>query len=406
MAPRTKRILVLTPRYPYPVIGGDRLRIYQVCKALSKHAELTLLSLCETRAEMDAPLSDDGVFTRVERIYLSRWRSYLNTALALPTRTPLQIAYYKSQEYRRRVHQLLQSHDLCLAHLIRVGEYVREARLPTVLEMTDAISMNYGRANEFSQALSLKSLAYRFEAQRLFAYEKKILSDFDLVTLVSDKDADFLLGEGPRDNVLISSNGVDVHSLPFSRREDSEPLIAFIGNMMSMQNMDAASYFARDVLPLLRQRFECRFRVVGRITAEDERTLLRYPGVEVFGNVANIADAVGRARLGVAPIRIGAGIQNKILEYMALGLPAVVSSTGWEGLSARPGQELLIANTPDEYVEAIAKLWLDPRLAVSLAQAGRRYVEQTHDWSQRLRPLVERVEGLLGTDREARAVPA
>ena len=94
-----KKLLVLTPRFPYPVIGGDKLRIYHLCRVLSRRFSLTLLSMCESDDEMHAALPDDGVFDRVERVFLSRRRSYLNTLLALPTRTPLQVAYYRSRAF-------------------------------------------------------------------------------------------------------------------------------------------------------------------------------------------------------------------------------------------------------------------------------------------------------------------
>ncbi|CUH70210.1 sugar transferase, PEP-CTERM/EpsH1 system associated [Thalassovita autumnalis] len=105
-----KRLLVLTPRLPYPVMGGDRLRIYQVCKALSARYSLTLLSLCETREEMDCVIPNDGVFHRVERVLLTKARSYLNTLMVLPTPTPLQVGYYRSAAFQEAVNRLLPEH--------------------------------------------------------------------------------------------------------------------------------------------------------------------------------------------------------------------------------------------------------------------------------------------------------
>ena len=98
-----KSLLIVTPRYPYPVIGGDRIRIYYLCKALSQHFEVSLLSLCETREEMASPLPEDGVFSSIERIYYPKWRSWINALLAIPTRSPLQVAYYGSSLLARRI---------------------------------------------------------------------------------------------------------------------------------------------------------------------------------------------------------------------------------------------------------------------------------------------------------------
>lgn len=390
------KVLVLTPRYPYPVIGGDRLRIYQLCLELSRSCSLTLLSLCQTTAELNAAPPEDGVFEHVERVYLPHWRSVFNALAALPGRVPLQVAYYRSAEFARRLQALLPRHDLCLAHLIRTGDYLRHIPRPRVLEMTDAISLNYQRVRDIGLVKHLRGWVYRLEADRLQDYEQRILNDFNLVTLVSATDRSHLLGERDAEHVLVCSNGVDLARLPFRIRPDPDPVVAFIGNMTSMQNLDACQYFIEEVLPLLHQRGEYRFRAVGRIHPGDARRLARHDGVEVLGNVDSIADSVGNAGVGVAPVRIGAGVQNKILEYMALGLPVVSSPLALEGLAAQPGRDLLVAERPAAYAEAIERLFRERSLAHALAKAGRAYVERHHSWSGQLAPFVAKVHQLAG----------
>jgi len=384
-----RRILVLTPRFPYPVVGGDRLRIFEICRELARHNDLTLLSLCESQVEMVSIPPEDGVFKRIERVLLPKWRSVLNALAALPRGTPLQIAYYQSSAFANRVQALLPEHDICLAHLVRTGHYVRQAKIPTVLEMTDAISMNYKRVRELKQARGLKSWVYRFEANRLLRYERSALEEFDAVTLVSELDRDFLLDGRRGDNVVVCSNGVDLEALPFRDRRISEPVAAFIGNMTSIQNLDACFYFAEEILPLVRDRLQCKFRVVGRIKTGDARRLSAIEGVEVLCNVANVADAVGNARVGVAPVRLGAGVQNKVLEYMALGLPVITSPVALEGLQAQADVDLLVAATPEEFASQLETLWHDEVLRAELAASGLRYVEEHHSWARRLQPLVD-----------------
>lgn len=391
---RRRRILVLAPRFPYPVIGGDRLRIYEVCRELAKHHDLTLLSLCESQEEMSAVPPADGVFVRIERVLLPKWRSVLNALAALPRSTPLQIAYYQSSKFAARVRELSPQHDVCLAHLIRTGHYVRQAQIPTVLEMTDAISMNYQRVRELGKMRGFKSWVYRLEADRLLRYEQAVIEDFSIVTLVSELDRDFLVQGRSRENVIVCSNGVDLDALSFRERRTSEPVVAFIGNMTSIQNLDACFFFAEEVLPLVRERLHCQFRVVGRIKLGDARRLSAIEGVEVLSNVVNVAEAVGNARVGVAPVRLGAGVQNKVLEYMALGLPVITTPLALEGLQARAGIELLVAASPDEYASQLAKLWSNEALRMKLAIAGLHYVKKHHSWSHQLRPLVDMVAHL------------
>ena len=395
MKNQKKRILILTPRFPYPVIGGDRLRIYQVCKALSTRFSLTLLSLCESKAELSMSIPRDGIFDRVERVFLPRVHSYFNALMALPGRTPMQVAYYRCDAFARSVQRLLPEHDGVLSHLIRCGEYVRGAAKPKILEMTDAISLNYERVCTLNESTGFKGLVYRVEASRLKTYEQKIIDDFDLSVLVSETDKLFLVGES-NNRVLVCSNGVSLRQLPFLKRTDSKPVIVYIGNMASVQNMDACLYFAKDVMPQIVKRLQATFRVVGKISDDNATRLRALPNVEVTGPVDDIAKAVANARIGVCPVRLAAGVQNKVLEYMSLGLPVVTSQIGLEGFQARPEIDLLVADTAEQYVCQIERLWNDGSLASSLAQNGRTYVEAHHDWEARLKPMLDRVSAILG----------
>lgn len=389
---RKPRLLVLTSRYPYPVIGGDRLRIYYMCRELAKDYSLTLLSLCDSQAQLQMSLPEDGLFERVERVFLPRWRSILNVFCALPSRIPLQIAYYTSDSFAQRLNELIGEHDICLAHLIRTGHYIREMRgLIRVLEMTDAISLNYQRVKAQGRPKSLKALAYMIEANRLLAYERAMLDAFENVSLISETDRDFLLDGKSKPSILICSNGVNLDLLPFTQRNPARPIIVFIGNMQTVQNLDACEYFIKEIMPRVKRQLDVSFRIVGRINPADAARLGQHLDVEVTGEVASMASAVADAWVGICPMRIGAGVQNKVLEYMGLGLPALVSPIGAEGLEARAGHDMIVATTPKQWADALVSLWQQPGVACALARSGRTYVETHHDWSVRLAALRDRI---------------
>ena len=398
MALDRKKILVLAPRLPYPKIGGDRLRLHGLCTVLSQHFDLTLLSLCEDEEQFQMPVPADGIFSRIERVRLPRHRSYLNTLLALPQSKPLQIAYYQSDEFATRLAELLPGHDLVFAHLIRTGDYVRHLNHPKVLEMTDAVALKYERVRESGAELGLMmSHVYSVEATRLKAYEKSIVADFDCSVLVSDVDKNYLLdGNGvDASRLLICSNGIDTNELPHQFAPDGRTIV-FIGNMTSLQNLDGAWHFIHDILPLVRRELpEAGFKIVGRIDHADAARLESVDGVSVTRQVESIAEATRGASVGVCSIRFGAGIQNKVLEYMALGIPVVTSTIGYEGLEAIPGTDLVVADQPEAVAASCIDLLTRRDRAERLACAARRYVETRHDWQENLAPLVQRLHQIL-----------
>jgi glycosyltransferase involved in cell wall biosynthesis len=195
---------------------------------------------------------------------------------------------------------------------------------------------------------------------------------------------------------MVCSNGVDLAGLPYRVRSTASRILIFIGDMRTVQNQDMCHFFAEEVLPLLRKRADYRFRIVGSITPALAERYLVHDGVEVTGRVESVAEAAADGAIGVCPMRIGAGVQNKILEYMALGLPVVATSLAYEGLRAKSGEDLLIANTPEEFVERIEWLTINGSWAVEMTKRARAFVERDHEWGRMVAPLVRALGELVG----------
>lgn len=385
-----KKILVVCPRFPYPVVGGDKLRIYNMCRVLAMEHQVTLVSFCESKEELFYSIPDDGVFKEVHRVFLPKWKSWLNTLRALFARYSLQVAYYDSPAMSSKVNDLLSDCDIVIAHLIRTASYVYNADKYKILEMTDAISLNYERVRQIAKNRNLRSVIYGLEVERLKQFEQEMISCFDRTILVSDVDREYLsrrVSANDAKKIMVCSNGVDVDALPYNFFPDGKTIV-FIGNMVTLQNLDAAEYFSSEIFPrILIKHPDAIFKIVGKINQADMKRFQAIPSVSVTGAVASIADTVAGASVGVCPMRLGAGIQNKILEYMALGIPAVISSMGFEGLQVEPGRDVIVADEPELVANSIVKILENPLKFEPMAFAARKYVEQNHSWVGKMQPL-------------------
>lgn len=394
---KNKSILILTPRFPYPPIGGDKLRIFKECEVLSKKYDLGLVSFIDEDFDYDdyIDLKSIGVFKEIHLIKKSKFRSYVDTLFGFLKGQSLQVSYYSSKAMSAKVEELSIKYDVIFPHLIRMAQYVFPfvKRKITILEMTDAISMNYSRVKGFS----FKKVLYKIERSRLLKYEIKCIESFNLTSLISNKDKDYFGVEDVcSDKFIVVSNGVslqDIQRQDNKRRLDKKEII-FIGNINTEQNYDAVLWFSKYVMPRLIDK-GFRFKIIGKISNSKKTVLDKYPGVEVTGTVKSMTEATSASWIGVCPMRIGAGVQNKVLEYMALGLPCITSSVGYEGLSANINEEILVADTPDEIISKISVLSDDSCLYNKISDGGHNYVKHNHDWDSVINPLAIKIKNIL-----------
>jgi len=377
------RICFLTPRFPYPPLKGDTLRVYHQLRTLSRDHEITLLSLA------DAPVSHDdyaqvaALCARVEVVPLPRWRMLWNVGTGLASSRPLQVQYYRSAAVHAKLAALLaqEPFDVLHATLIRVLPYVWKLRRPpVVVDLIDSLTLNL--ADRRDQVRGPKRLGYELEYRRVRRYEQAVVRHFPALVVTTEADRQDL---GGGEQITVIPNGVDLDRFAFRGPDGRDPAtLIFTGNMGYHPNEEAVIWFAAEVWPLLRaQRPGIRWQIVGANPGERVRVLAQPgSGIEVLGRVPDMTTYLGQATVAIAPMRSGSGIQNKVLEAMAVGTPVVATSIANRGVRGAPDHDLLVADTPAAQAAALTGLLADPPAQVRLSQAGRAFVEQQFRWEQ------------------------
>ena len=392
------KLLLLSSRPPWPPTRADQMTVDRLIRFLAQRGvDVDLACFVESEAEDRALRSELGpVCRRIATVRLPRWRGYANTALSLPTRAPMQVAYYRSPEMARLVQKrvLREHYDLVYTHLIRMAEYARGLPVPKVIGLQISQALNLQRMVD-NVGDPARRLFYRIEADKVRPYEAALCCDFDRVFLVGQRDIEELQKSAPVTNALVQPHGQDVPAyacLAAARREPGA--IVMSGVMATYTNVDAATWFAREIFPLVEREVpEASFWIVGRHPQREVEALARPPRVVVTGEVPDVSDWLLRAEVGVAPLRIGAGMQNKLVQAMAAGLPVVATPIANEGIAATPDLHLWLRDEPRAFADAVITLLRDRTTRERLGVAARSHVERHWTWEahfeQQLRVFAE-----------------
>jgi sugar transferase (PEP-CTERM/EpsH1 system associated) len=395
------RILFITPRFPYPPLKGDSLRTYHQIRVLSREHSVSLLAMSEGEVSRGDYARVAELCERVSVVPLPKSRAMFNLAAGVSSRLPLQVSYYRSAALREKLREMLAEGQFDVVHatLIRVLPYVWDLQQPpVVVDLIDSLTLNLQDRRD--KVRGPMRVGYELEYGRVRRYEQEVVRHFRSLVVSSPADKE-VLGEG---NVTVIPNGVDLDSFPFAGQEGREDnLLVFTGNMGYHPNEEAVVWFAGEVWPLVRERHPgLRFQVVGTNPGERVRALADGSnGIEVLGKVPDVAACLHRATISVAPMHTGSGIQNKVLEAMSTGTPVVATSTANRGVRAIPERDLLVADSAADFAAAVSRLLGDPQLRDSLAEQGRRYVQQEFRWEQHGARLVELYEAAAGLPRTA-----
>ncbi len=391
------RLLVLLSRFPHPLDKGDKLRAFYQLATLSRRHEIVLCALSDEPVTAASMAAVAPHCRRVEVVPLPRAAAWGRVARALPGRHPLQVEYFRTPAAARAVRELLRAcrPDHVLAQLVRTAELARHLDgVPRTLDLMDAFSAGLEQRLRLAGAGPHPLVA--LEWRRLQRYEAEVLADFDSCTIITPQDRD-RISSPERDRIRVVPNGVDLERFRPRSLPPTHDLL-FVGNMRYPPNVLAARLLAEEILPRLeRQRPSCRLLLAGTTPARAVLRL-RSAAVDVSGWVDDIPACYASARVFVAPMRIGTGMQNKLLQAMAMGKPCVTSATAAAALGATGG-EVVVADTADEYAEAVGRLLADPRHADEVGERGLAFVRANYRWED----AVETLEAALLGGRAAAA---
>lgn len=384
-------VLFLCHRLPWPPSKGDKIRSYHVLRRLAERHRVYLGTFVDDPADWQYVAAVESVCAETCIRPLKPWRARCRALAALPRGEALTLGYYRDRTLQRWVDEVISKHrpELALCYSSGVARFVmRHRELRRIMDFVDADSDKW---RQYAQARrGAARMVYAREARRLAAFERAVAMQFDASLFVSEAEAGFFRKQvsAMADKVHGVANGVDggywnphlVYADPYS--VDTRAVV-FTGAMDYRANVDAVEWFACEVWPrILAQQPDARFYIVGSNPAAPVRALGQRAGVMVTGRVEDVRPYLAYAHVVAAPLRIARGIQNKVLEALAMGKPVLATPQAWEGIPDFAGRAGCITDSP-ETMAAEALRWLDQPLPARVP-AARAMVQSRFDWTRNL----------------------
>ena len=397
-------ILFVVPYVPNLV----RVRPYNLIKHLAARGNRVTVLTVWSSAQEQADLAHlRQICHEVHAVSMPVWHSLVNSLLALPSRRkPLQSVYSWKPQLVAHLNGQSPYDVVHVEHLrgSRYGLHLRHrTQLPVVWDSVDCITHLFRQAASQSKNVTGRLRSW-LDLERTAWYEGWLLDKFHHVLVTSPVDREALLslkhnGSQPAP-ISVLGNGVDVDHFSPNPSVEREPATLVISGKMSYHaNVTMTLHLVREIMPAVwQQRPEARLLIVGKDPTREIQALAENPNITVTGTVASLPPYLQRATVAVAPITYGAGMQNKILEAMSCGTPVVTTPQAVTSLSLEPGRDLVVADTPESYAQAILDVLAQPQRQAELSRNGRCYVEQYHHWPN----VAARLETIY---REAIALP-
>lgn len=376
-------ILFICHRLPFPPNRGGKIRPFNMIRHLSQKHTVVVASLAESEAELQAGAGLKEHCSEVIAEVVPKPVRWQQAFAALPTVTPSSVAYFWSSKLNQRIQQRAadMQFDAVFVHCAFVACYA--INLPVTARVLDFGDLDSAKWQAYSQYRWFPlSIGYGLEAMKLRRYEQKVARSVHSCTVTTQGEMDEFETLGVQVPCTVIPNGVDTEYFsPGFQAAPQTSEIVFLGRMDYFPNIDGIVRFVNEIFPLVRRQIpEATLRIVGSSPGRRVRNLTHIPGVSVTGSVPDVRPYLSNAAVAIAPLRIARGTQNKVLECMSMGVPVVITPQVARGVQAIPERHLLVANSPEDFVQRILEILWNAKLRENLSLAGRNQIEQAHSW--------------------------
>lgn len=393
-------LLLMCHRLPYPPNKGDKIRSWHLLKFLAQHYSVYLGTFIDDPEDWQYRAEVESVCAQVKVINLVGVMPKIRAVLGLVSGQSLSVPWYYNGELKRWVSQLIVQKKItaALAYSSPMAQYLLPHTSLLKQSVIDLVDIDSDKWAQYAQKKPWPlSMLYRIEARRLFSYEAHITEKFHRSFFVSSTEALHFRDMLPAfaDKVSYYNNGVDTeyfkpdnYTAPFSGKSS---VLVFTGAMDYWPNVDAVTWFAKKILPALQADIDVQFYIVGSKPNKAVQALAQLPGVVVTGRVEDVRPYIAHASAVVAPMRIARGVQNKVLEGLAMDRVVVTSSLGLEGIDAVPGEEVWIADTEIQWRQILLSVLsgkLKPKVDVA-----RNRVLVDFNWQKTLPTVLKALQG-------------
>ncbi|NVO03245.1 MAG: glycosyltransferase [Bacteroidetes bacterium] len=372
------KLFLLLSRFPYPLEKGDKLRAYHHIKELSKYNEIHLCALSNFKIPEENIQQLSPFCKTIEVIRYTKWSLFINLVLAFFNGNPFQVGLFYSKKAQRKIDEIILSvkPDHIYCQLIRVTEFVKNRNIPKTLDYQDILSKNVWRRigiSSFYMKPVLKS-----EYKRLLKYEEEIFHFFNNKIIISYPDRD-LIPHPEKEKIHVVPNGVNTeYYLPIESEKEFD--LVFTGNMSYSPNVNSVEFLVKQILPIVWKTNPNIKLLISGANPAQKVLALQSEKVIVSGWVDDMRTSYAKSKIFIAPMQIGTGLQNKLLEAMAMRMPCISSRLANSALGAKDKEEILIGENESDYANHILFLLNNPIEAKKIAENAQRFVKDNFNW--------------------------